>query len=576
MTEKKVLYIEGTSGISGDMFVGALIDLGADLDVLAKVFDSIPADGFGVDVGRVKKNGIDCVDFDVILDEENHDHDMAYLYGPEPAMAAEAAHTAGDVCAWQEQGAADGAHGHGEMEDLTRSEGDMAVHTHEEGCCGHHHHEDGACCGHHHGEEEGCCGHHHHEDGACCGHHHGEEGGCCGHHHHEDGACCGHHHGEEGGCCGHHHHEDGACCGHHHGEEEGCCGHHHHEDGACCGHHHGEEGGCCGHHHHHAHAHVHRHLADVEALIDGTDMTDRARAIAKRIFRIVAEAEAKAHRLPIEEVHFHEVGALDSIVDIIAAAVCFDNLGITDVIVPALSEGRGTVRCQHGVLPVPVPAVANIAEAHGLTLSIMDVQGEFVTPTGAAIAAALRTSDALPARFHIEKIGCGAGKRAYTARPGFLRAMLITPEESGDRDEALLLKSDIDDCTGETLGYVMGRLLDAGARDVHYTPVFMKKNRPAWELAVICGRADAAKLEDIIFRETTTIGIREIPVERAVLPREEITVATPYGEAQVKCCAVGGIVKYYPEYESVKAIAEAGRIPFADAYQMVKDAAENR
>lgn len=521
MTEKKVLYIEGTSGISGDMFVGALIDLGADLDVLAKVFDSIPADGFGVDVGRVKKNGIDCVDFDVILDEENHDHDMAYLYGPEPAMAAEAAHTAGDVCAWQEQGAADGAHGHGEMEDLTRSEGDMAVHTHEEGCCGHHHH--------------------------------------------EDGACCGHHHGEDGGCCSRHHHEDGECCGHHHGEEEGCCGHHHHEAGACCGH-----------HHHHAHAHAHRHLADVEALIDGTDMTDRARAIAKRIFRIVAEAEAKAHRLPIEEVHFHEVGALDSIVDIIAAAVCFDNLGITDVIVPALSEGRGTVRCQHGVLPVPVPAVANIAEAHGLTLSIMDVQGEFVTPTGAAIAAALRTSDALPARFHIEKIGCGAGKRAYTARPGFLRAMLITPEESGDRDEALLLESDIDDCTGETLGYVMGRLLDAGARDVHYTPVFMKKNRPAWELAVICGRADAAKLEDIIFRETTTIGIREIPVERAVLPREEITVATPYGEAQVKCCAVGGAVKYYPEYESVKAIAEAGRIPFADAYQMVKDAAENR
>lgn len=543
MTEKKVLYIEGTSGISGDMFVGALIDLGADLDVLAKVFDSIPADGFGVDVGRVKKNGIDCVDFDVILDEDNHDHDMAYLYGPEPAMAAKAAHTAGDVCAWQEQGAADGAHGHGEMEDLTRSEGDMAVHTHEEGCCGHHH---------------------------------GEEGGCCGRHHHEDGACCGHHHGEEEGCCGRHHHEDGACCGHHHGEEEGGCGHHHHEDGACCGHHHGEDGACCGHHHHHAHAHVHRHLADVEALIDGTDMTDRARAIAKRIFRIVAEAEAKAHRLPIEEVHFHEVGALDSIVDIIAAAVCFDNLGITDVIVPALSEGRGTVRCQHGVLPVPVPAVANIAEAHGLTLSIMDVQGEFVTPTGAAIAAALRTSDALPARFHIEKIGCGAGKRAYTARPGFLRAMLITPEESGDRDEALLLESDIDDCTGETLGYVMGRLLDAGARDVHYTPVFMKKNRPAWELAVICGRADAAKLEDIIFRETTTIGIREIPVERAVLPREEITVATPYGEAQVKCCAVGGIVKYYPEYESVKAIAEAGRIPFADAYQMVKDAAENR
>ena len=553
MAEKKVLYIEGTSGISGDMFVGALIDLGADLEVLARTFDSIPAEGFAVDVGRVKKNGIDCVDFDVILDEDNHDHDMAYLYGPAAAESVQSA-----VCC---------DHHHGE----------------EGGCCGHHHHhEEGeACgCGHHHGEE-GCCGHHHHEEGeACgCGHHHGEEGGCCGHHHHEeDETCgCGHHHGEEG-CCGHHHHEEGeACgCGHHHGEE-GCCGHHHHEEGeACgCGHHHGE-GGCCGHHHHHeeGHHHGHRHLADVEAIIDGTDMTDHARAIAKRIFRIVAEAESKAHRLPLEEVHFHEVGAVDSIVDIIAAAVCFDNLGITDVIIPHLCEGTGTVRCQHGVLPVPVPAVAHIAEDYGLDLQIMDVRGEFVTPTGAAIAAALRTSDRLPARFRVEKTGLGAGKRAYTERPPFLRAMLIRSEEEAPKDEAMLLQTDIDDSTGEALGYVMEQLMAAGAKDVHYSPVYMKKNRPAWELSVLCAPEETAAMEAIIFRETTTIGIRELPVRRAVLPRREITVATPCGEAQVKCCTIGDTVRYYPEYESVKTLAQAAGRPFSEVWQLVRSAAE--
>lgn len=459
MAEKKVLYIEGTSGISGDMFVGALIDLGADLEVLARTFDSIPAEGFAVDVGRVKKNGIDCVDFDVILEEDNHDHDMAYLYGPAAAESVQSA--------------------------------------------------------------------------VCCDHHHGEEGGCCGHHHHGEGETCG--------------------CGHHHGEE-GCCGHHHHH----------EEG----------HHHVHRHLADVEAIIDGTDMTDHARAIAKRIFRIVAEAESKAHRLPLEEVHFHEVGAVDSIVDIIAAAVCFDNLGITDVIIPHLCEGTGTVRCQHGVLPVPVPAVAHIAEDYGLDLQIMDVRGEFVTPTGAAIAAALRTSDRLPARFRVEKTGLGAGKRAYTERPPFLRAMLIRSEEEVPKDEAMLLQTDIDDSTGEALGYVMEQLMAAGAKDVHYSPVYMKKNRPAWELSVLCAPEEAAAMEAIIFRETTTIGIRELPVRRAVLPRRELTVATPCGEAQVKCCTIGDTVRYYPEYESVKTLAQAAGRPFSEVWQMVRSAAE--
>lgn len=512
MGEKKTLYIEGTSGIAGDMFVGALIDLGADQEALLKALRSIPAEGFSIEIGRVQKNGIDCADFRVLLDEahENHDHDMTYLYGTAQAAAA-AAHTEGTACAGEILGK-HGLHTHEDMAEVIRG-GRLPVHSHGEG--------EGLLAGHVHSHDHGHEHEHDHDHRCCHGH------GCCHGHDHE------HEHDHE------HDHEHGHC----------------HGDHAHCG---------------------HRHLADVEAVIDGTDMTDAARVLAKRIFRIVAEAEAKAHRLPIDEVHFHEVGAVDSIADIIAAAVCFDNLGITDVIIPSLSEGRGTVRCQHGVLPVPVPAVVNIAEAYGLDLEVMNVQGEFVTPTGAAIAAAIRTARALPDHFRIEKIGLGAGKRAHAGRPSFLRAMLITPEGDGTRDEVVVLESDIDDATGETLGYVMERLLKAGARDVHYGPVFMKKNRPAWELTVICGRDEAAKMEEIIFRETTTIGIREIPVERSVLPRKEITVATPYGEAQVKCCTVGDMVKYYPEYEAVKRIAEAEDIPFAEVFQMVRAAAENQ
>ncbi len=230
--------------------------------------------------------------------------------------------------------------------------------------------------------------------------------------------------------------------GHAHGD-----GHPHgHGQGALCdgeeaahdhghGHAHGE-GHPYGRPHPHGHAHGHhraagpshcheyRNLADVLAIVDGAAMADRARAIARRIFSILAKAEAKAHGRPIEQVHFHEVGAVDSIADIVAIAVAFDSLGIDEVVVPSLSEGRGTVRCQHGIIPVPVPAVVNIAQAHGLALSLLPVEGELVTPTGAAAVAALRTADALPERFTIKRVGLGAGKRDY-ATSGLLRALVI-------------------------------------------------------------------------------------------------------------------------------------------------------
>ena len=187
-------------------------------------------------------------------------------------------------------------------------------------------------------------------------------------------------------------------------------------------HHHHEHG------HHHHHHHEHRNLADVEAVIDRGEMSDRARALAKRAFRFVAEAEAKAHGKPLGEVHFHEVGAIDSIVDIVSAAVLFDDLGETECVVTGLTEGSGTVMCAHGELPVPVPAVLNIAVATGVPLRVSDTKGECVTPTGIALAAAFRTREALPAAYRVKGVGIGLGKRDY-GRPAILRIMKIEAAE---------------------------------------------------------------------------------------------------------------------------------------------------
>ena len=312
----KNLYLECNAGISGDMLVAALLDLGADREALDAALKSIPAQGFSYNISRVSKAGVDCCDFDVILDaeHENHDHDMEFLHGD--GVAAAHVHTNED-------------------------------HIHEE----HEHHHTHVGTGEHsHAEHE--------------------------HHHDHD-----------------HVHEEHTHTPHEH--------HHHHE---------------------------HRGLKEVIEIINGTQMSDKARALALKIFDIIAEAEGKAHAVAKENVHFHEVGAIDSIVDIVAIAVCFDSLGIDEVIVPELCEGRGTVRCQHGVLPVPVPATANIMQSFGLNVRLLPVQGEFVTPTGAAAAAALMTTDELPGQFKICAIGLGAGKRAYE-RPSILRALIIEPQK---------------------------------------------------------------------------------------------------------------------------------------------------
>ena len=295
------LIIDGTSGISGDMTVAALLDLGASEEHLREQLATLPVDGFEIAVTRVNKHGIDACDFDVQLasELENHDHDMAWLYG----------------------------------NDVT------AEHTHEHA--------------HHHDHDE-------HE------------------HHHED----------EHVHCHEHTHE------------------HAHDHN--------------GHHHHH-----HRSLADVTEIIDGSQLTDGAKRRALAILTALAAAEAKAHGKTPETVMFHEVGAVDSIVDICSVAICLDDLGIEDIVVESLSEGHGTIRCAHGLMPIPVPAVVNLCQAGNIALTPAPVAGELVTPTGAAVVAALRTSEHLPARYRIEAVGYGAGKRPYEGCSGTLRCLLV-------------------------------------------------------------------------------------------------------------------------------------------------------
>ena len=300
-------------------------------------------------------------------------------------------------------------------------------------------------------------------------------------------------------------------------------------------------------------------------------MTARARELAKKIFRIVAEAESKAHGKPLDQVHFHEVGAIDSIADIVSAAVLVDDLGITDCAVTGLSEGHGSVHCQHGELPVPVPAVLNIASAYAIPLRFESVNGEMVTPTGIAIAAALRTRSQLPAQYAVAKVGIGLGKRDF-GRANILRAMLL--KETVDPEAIFLLETNIDDCTGEQLGLALERLMSGGARDAHFLPCFMKKNRPAYVLRVIADGAHLSELERIIFESTTTIGLRKIPVERVVMERRNIELQLPFGSVQAKMCSLNGITRCYPEYESVKQLAATAGLEFSTVFAEAKALAD--
>ena len=336
----------------------------------------------------------------------------------------------------------------------------------------------------------------------------------------------------------------------------------------------------------HEHAHEHRGLAEINAIIESAHMEPGARELAQRTFAILADAEAKAHGAPAVQVHVHDVGAVDSIVDVVAASVLVDYLGIGRVCVPVLVEGHGTVRCQHGVIPVPVPATLNICAAHGLPLAPCEVEGELVTPTGAALVAALDPAFDLPARYTVRAVGLGAGKRTYS-RPSVLRAVLIEEERGSGLQTSVdsegvwtraaeleaptrivKLECDIDDATSEQMAYAASELARAGAREVHWLPIFSKKGRPAYQLQVLCQSSEVPALESIIFAETPTLGIRRIECERTVLARERATVQTPFGPVTVKRATLpDGTKRVKPEYEDCAALARTCGVPLHEVVE---------
>lgn len=486
--DDRILYLECYSGISGDMTVGALLDLGAREEKLREALDALQVGGYTLSMGRTQKCGIGAFDFDVILE---------------------------DTC----------LEGHG--------------HRHEQCLEGHEHHHEG----------------------------HDQEG-----HVHEE-------HGHE----------------HSHGEHEHSHEHSHEE-------------------HEHHHSHEHRSYRDICEILERAPLDPKVCRLAEKMFLLVARAEAKVHEKSLEEVHFHEVGAVDSIVDIVGAAACFVDLGIEEVYVSPLYEGMGNVWCQHGRIPVPAPAVTEIAAAAGLPMRITDTMGEMVTPTGAAIAAALRTMEKLPDVFTIEKIGIGAGKKDF-AHANVLRAMILrkgkggqaehvhvhgehshgepghvheehvhgetehvhgeaAAEKSAHGDEICVLETNIDDCSGEQLAYAIERLMKAGARDASCFPIFMKKNRPAWMLQVLCREDKVSQMEDVIFKETTSIGMRKYKEKREILPRSIEHIQTELGEADIKICTHKGQRFYYPEYASIHQICEATGKSYREIYEYLSQEAK--
>ncbi len=455
---KKALYIEAFSGISGNMLLGALIDLGADAAYIEAELKKMNLGEYELINTRADKCGINAAYFNVKI--------------PGVTEAAEA----------------------------------EEAHLHE--------HHDGHHCHHY---AHGCEGEEHH------------------HHHHEEHHCC-------------HQHAHAAEEAH----EHHCC--HTHEAGA---------------HHHHEH----RNFNDIKTIIENSDLSTNIKDRAVNVFRMLGLAEAKVHGKSLEEVHFHEVGAVDTIIDIVGSCLALENLGIEKIYVSEIKTGYGFVQCAHGLMPVPAPATAELL-AHGLLYAKGNIERELATPTGAALIAALAEPSAdMPKGFSAEKVGYGAGTRNLEI-PNVLRATLGTVEEV--KSQALTVaECNIDDMSGEVWPYVQEKLMAAGALDAWITPIIMKKGRPAQMLSVLMHQQDLPVLEKIILTETTTLGMRYYDVARHCSERSFIEVVLPQGSVKVKFSQAGGqILNIAPEFEDCRKLAEASKMPLKKIMQMAAAAAE--
>ncbi|HUI26566.1 MAG TPA: nickel pincer cofactor biosynthesis protein LarC [Candidatus Kryptonia bacterium] len=325
--------------------------------------------------------------------------------------------------------------------------------------------------------------------------------------------------------------------------------------------------------HQHGHEHSHRPYRVIRALIEDSQLSAPVKQKAQAIFARLAEAESRVHAIAPDDVEFHEVGAVDAIVDIVATAVGFCELGIDAAYVSPLPTGSGIVRSQHGPLPIPAPATVELLR--GFPLRTGDGEGELVTPTGAAIVATLARPGAPPLR--IDRVGYGAGTRRLADRPNLLRLVLGEAVAALGGDELVLIETNIDDANPELYDHVMERLLAEGARDVYLTPVLMKKNRPGIVLSVLSEAVDRERLAEIVLTETTAIGVRYHSVQRTILAREVREVMTEFGAVRVKIAhAPDGRENLAPEHDDCRRIANERHVPLKIVYQAAIAAALRR
>src|SRR5215211_2563793 len=318
-----------------------------------------------------------------------------------------------------------------------------------------------------------------------------------------------------------------------------------------------------------AHEHKHRHLSDIKQIIEASGLREAVKQRAVQIFTRLAEAEARVHNEPVDHVHFHEVGALDAIVDVVGAAICFEVLKIDRFICSPIHVGSGMVKMAHGQFPIPPPAVTELLK--GVPFYATDIKGELLTPTGAAIITTVcHTYGPIP-QMLTETTGYGAGTREYEDFPNVLRVFFGETEDTSATDERLwMLETNLDDASPQIIGHVMDRVLELGALDCFFTPVQMKKNRPGVLLSVLCGRGEKEAVMKLLFTETTTIGVRGYEVMRRALQRSVVRVETQYGPIDVKVAHLDGrVVNEMPEFEQCRQAAAKANV----AVKIVEDAA---
>jgi uncharacterized protein (TIGR00299 family) protein len=454
----KTIYLDIFSGISGDMFIGALLDLGVSIEELERELAKLKLHDFHIHAARKQKSSIEGVKFDV----HTHDHE----------------------------------HGHDDHD------------------------------------------HHDHDDHA--------------HHRHD------------------HDQEHSRAHGHSHSHEHSHSHAHEHSHGGQT-HSHEHE------HHHHEHGRTYR---EIRELINHSALSPWVKEKSNAVFARIARAEGKIHGKPAEEVHFHEVGAIDSIVDIVGGCIALELLGKPRILASPVVEGHGFINCAHGRFPIPAPATIAILAERGVPVSQCEEPHELVTPTGAAILAEFVEEFAPLRNLVPEKIGYGLGERENKTRPNVLRAVLGTSSAASssihdwETDTIAVLETNLDDINAEILGHVVEKSFAQGALDVFHTPIQMKKNRPGVLLTILCNTLDQDHFTELLLRETTALGVRRSQCERRKLKREIVQVQTTFGPIEVKIGKLDGrAVQASPEFESCRRIAESENIPIKEIYQAAQSAA---